>query len=241
MTHGASKTFIVAGALATASLAGIGSYAYVESHRPAVLELFILDTPGYPAIFMRTPDDRRILVDGGSNSEIIRHITDILPFYSRRIDMVIATDEDPRNVTGLVDVLDRYAVDTVVIPALSLPSLGLASSSDQIYESFLTAANAHGMPVREASAGERLALGGSTTADILFPTSAELFKYSRASAPGIMMRISYGTTSVLLIGGSSLKAQKFLAANYATPVDALITSASANASNLSLELVEFSP
>ena len=128
MTQGATKPFIIAALATAATLAGIGGYAYIESNRPAVLELFIFNTPGNPAIFIRTPNDKRILINGGSNSEIIERISGILPFYSRRIDMVIATNDDPKNTTGLIDVIDRYSVDKVVLPAVSLQSLGLASS-----------------------------------------------------------------------------------------------------------------
>jgi beta-lactamase superfamily II metal-dependent hydrolase len=159
MTQGATKPFIMAALATAAALAGIGGYAYVESHRPAVLELFVFNTPGNPAIFIRTPNDKRILINGGSNSEIIERISGILPFYSRRIDTVIATDDDPKNVTGLVDVVNRYSVDKVVVACgLHYKALGLASSSDPIYETFLAAIDSHKIPVQEVVAGQRLIL-----------------------------------------------------------------------------------
>ena len=48
MTHSTAKTFIITAAVTAATLAGIGGYAYIESQRPAVLELFVFNTPGYP-------------------------------------------------------------------------------------------------------------------------------------------------------------------------------------------------
>ena len=255
MTHGASRTFIIATAVTAATLAGIGGYALIESYRPAVLELFVFDVPGHPAIFIRTPDDRRILVNGGANSEIIERLTGILPFYSRRIDMLIATDDDPKNVTGLIDVLDRYSVDRVVLPAVSLQSLGLSSSSDPIYTTFLSAIDSRKIPVQKVAAGDRLVLDQPTNglnqpviANVSFPiapgsddpisSTTKAFQYSLASAPQIIMRVSYGTTSIVFVGGASIKVQKYIATDNSQSSDVLITSNNGNASNLAVQLID---
>ncbi len=242
MTTGAAKPFIII-ATAAAALAGVGGYVFVESHRPAVLELFVFDLPGNPAVFIRTPNDRRILIDGGANSEIIGRISGILPFYSRRIDMVIATNDDPANVTGLIDIVNRYQVDKVILPAFDSHTLGL-SSSTPIYETFRQTLDYHKVPVQEVSAGQRLALdqAADVNADVLFPidpgaASSTAFKYSRASPPMIILRIKYGLNSFMLVGNAGLKTQKFIATENTQPADVLIMSNNVNAANLSLELV----
>ena len=177
-------------ALAAATLAGVGGYAWHESNRPKVLEMYIFDVPGSPAVFIRTPNDKRVLINGGSNSEIIKNISETLPFYSRRIDHVIATVGDGDHTTGLIDVVDRYAVDKAIVPAITLDTLGLASSTDRIYEVFMKTVEDRSLVIQKVAAGTRLILDPSeteaVTADILFPALPEKFKYSKASATKLL-------------------------------------------------------
>jgi competence protein ComEC len=208
-----SKPFII-GVAATALAFGMAGYVWREEHREPILEVYVFNLKSGSSVFVRTPDDKRILINGGANSEVIRELTDILPFYSRRIDTVIATDADGKDVSGLIDVLERYSVDNVVVPAVTLQSIGLASTTDQIYATFLDTVRRLKIPLREVSAGDTLdfgqKLGGSpVNAEILFPAGA--FQYSRASVPEIILRISYGQTSVMLLGNATTKVQKFIA------------------------------
>jgi beta-lactamase superfamily II metal-dependent hydrolase len=223
---------IVIGAAATVLAFGMAGYVWREEHREPILELYVFNLKSGSSVFVRTPDDKRILINGGANSEVIRELTDILPFYSRRIDTIIATAADGKDVSGLIDVLERYSVDNVVVPAITLQSLGLASTTDQIYATFLDTVSRLKIPLREVSAGDALDLGhgigeqGMTgqdvRAEILFPASSAAsstdahansgaFQYSRASAPEIIMRISYGQTSFMLLGNATTKVQKFIA------------------------------
>lgn len=118
--------YAAGGCLAAACAA---AYVWRVSLRPPVFELYVFDTPGTQSLFVRTADDRRILVNGGSNADIVARITQLLPFYSRRIDEIVATDDDPKHIVGLIEVLQRYDVGSVVV--------GQATSSDPTYQTFL--------------------------------------------------------------------------------------------------------
>ena len=122
---------------AAVSSVGLGAYVWHEQSRPAVLEVYLFSLKGAPGAFIRTPEDKRVLINGGANSDVIQEITKILPFYSRRIDMVIATKDDADHVSGLVDIVSRYSVGGAYIPAVTLNSLGLASTTDPAYQAFL--------------------------------------------------------------------------------------------------------
>jgi len=243
MNKGASKPLIFLAVCASA-LSGVGAYAWHEWKRPPILEIYVFDLPGSPAVLIRTPDDKRILVDGGSNSDVVRGLTGVLPFYSRRIDAVIVTVADGKHTTGLIDVLNRYDVGKIIIPAITLESLGLASSTDEIYKTFLETIDQKGIPPEYALAGRRFtldqagvdSLASSTVMSILFPVPADDFKYSKASGPETLFRIDHGSSSVVFTGGATSKIQKYIAANL-MPADVLVVSNNPTASNLSLGLV----
>lgn len=236
--HILSKPLII-GATATLLASGIGAYAWVQQDRPAVLEVYVFALKSGRSIFIRTPEDKRILIDGGSNSEVIAELTKILPFYSRRIDTVIVTNTEGKNVSGLIDVLNRYRVDRVFIPKLTLQNLHIASSTDQVYVSLLQTLDEMKVSVTEIVAGDLLKLGENVIGKILFPVPESVFDYSKASAPEVLVDVSFDSTSVLLLGSASIKVQKYLVSSGSLHhSDALIVSNNASASNLVFQVVD---
>ncbi|HTK33217.1 MAG TPA: hypothetical protein VL335_01570 [Candidatus Paceibacterota bacterium] len=223
------------------------TYVWSISKAPSTFELYVFNTKGKPSIFIRTPEDERILINGGANGDVVRYLTKTIPFYSRRIDAVILTKDDGNHVTGLIDIINRYTVRSVIISTLPTTKLELASSTDQIYATFMDTAHALGIPVKEVSGGDELHFTGFT-ANMLFPTnpnqanhstSSKDFTYSKTSPPELVLKISHGVTSFLLAGDSSTKIQKFLAQNRSINIQAnvLVVPHSASASSLSLDFI----
>ncbi len=217
------RKMIITGAITAAVLSGVAAYVWYENMRPPILEIYVIPLKSGQSVFIRTPSDKRILIDGGTNSEIIRHISSILPFYTRRIDKIVVTKKDGKHVTGLVDVVGRYLIGEIIVPTIDLESIGLASTTDGIYQAFIDVANKESIQIKKVLVGdsetidEGIASGmnGQSNSpvrfDVLFPAATSSFKYSKSSAPELVMRISYGYTSVMLAGSITTKIQKFVA------------------------------
>lgn len=217
---------------ATVVIGITGSYIWRQEHRPAILEVYIFSLKSGRSMFVRTPLDERLLIDGGSNSEVIARLTEIMPFYSRRIDAVIATRKDAGSTGGLVDVLGRYAVHRAYVP-------DTASSSDQTYDSFVTALSEADLAPVPLAAGQSLPLRGGVDFTVLFPAKSSHFPYTRASAPEVLFTIRFGQTAVTFLGNATAKVQKFLASSSRPEkVDAVVVSGSAFSSNMSRVLLD---
>lgn len=253
ITQNLAKPLLI-GATATAFLSCLAGYVWHEQQRPAVLEVYVFALKTGRSMFIRTPDDRRILIDGGGNAEIIKKLTDIIPFYSRRIDAVIVTNTDGKNVSGLIDVVGRYEVERVYIPKFTLEDLKIASSTDQIHKSFIEIIGVIGLRVDEVRNGDRIPLSGDDSENqyravlnVLFPSPPETFSYSKASSPEILFSITYGDVAIVFMGDASVKVQKYVAnssgiadesrRNYAIE-SVLVVSHSASEGNLSRELID---
>ncbi len=52
----------------------------------------------------------QMLVDGGPNSAVLKCLGDHMPFYDRRIEVVVLTHPQADHLNGLIDVLKRYTV-----------------------------------------------------------------------------------------------------------------------------------
>ncbi|MCX6719062.1 MAG: hypothetical protein NTZ38_01660 [Candidatus Taylorbacteria bacterium] len=262
-----SKILMLGGIVFVAVLI-LAVYIWREEDRPKVMEAFIIPLKGSQAIFIRTPNNRRILINGGPNSDIVRVITSILPFYSRWIDMVIVTDMDDKNVSGLVDILERYKVERLIVPAVTPQSLNLVSTTGGAYSSLLEVARRKEISIQNISAisysressnllNTRSIMIGNRSEGIsssspnrdlikidgitiqpLFPLPATDFQYSKASPPQLILKIIYGDHSFLLIGNASTKIQKAIASNGVGNIGAFITSLNGSADNISKELAD---
>jgi len=196
--------------VATGIAAAMGGYIWRLESRPPIMEMHLFSLSKGQSALVRTPTDKRVLINGGGNSEIIRHLTSVLPFYSRRIDFIILTSPEKNNVSGLIDIVERYEVGRVYIPSVTLQSLGISSTTDRIYETFLTTLKRRMVPLQEISLGDDLEFDLSVSAKILFPEYPMEFAYSKTSHPLIIPYIIYGDTGVLLLGDATRKIQKYI-------------------------------
>lgn len=57
----------------------------------------------------------QILVDGGPDNRVLDCLQAHLPFWDKKIEMVVSTHPDTDHVTGLIDVIDRYVVTQFLI------------------------------------------------------------------------------------------------------------------------------
>lgn len=208
MEHGTvSKPLMFAVAAGVLALSAAG-YAYGEYDRPQLLEIFVFSLKSGRSMLIRTPDDKRYLVDGGSGADIVRNISSVLPFYAKRIDGIIATGSEGKNIGGLIEALNRFEVGSVYIPRFTLESLSIASSTDKTYATLLSTANEIGIPIRELSAGDTVTLGKEVMLSLIFPFPPDLFEYSKASPPEALFRVSHGETAAVFLGNASTKVQR---------------------------------
>lgn len=67
------------------------------------------------ATFIKAPNGAQVLIDGGPDSTVLEKLGGAMPFFDRSLDVLVATHLDSDHITGLIDVLDRYEVATIVV------------------------------------------------------------------------------------------------------------------------------
>lgn len=104
--------FIVLSALFTLNIfAWIAVYNLSQSK---FLEVIFFDVGQGDSIFIRTPQQHQILIDGGPSSVIIEKLGKEMPFWDRTIDLIILTHPEADHLTGLLEVLKRYKVENIL-------------------------------------------------------------------------------------------------------------------------------
>jgi len=73
-------------------------------------ELIFFDVGEGDSIFIKTPQNFTILIDGGPSKKIIYDFSEVLPFWNRKIDLVVLTHPHSDHLLGLNEVLKYYKV-----------------------------------------------------------------------------------------------------------------------------------
>jgi competence protein ComEC len=177
------------------------------------LHVMALDIGQGDAILVITPEGRTLLVDGGPDPDLIlRRIGQELPFWRRRIDMVVLTHPHEDHVAGLVPVLERFEVGVVLDSGRAYPNPS--------YARFRSLAAAEGAGVyRLARTGDHLRLGSAELA-VLYPSAAD------ADAPlpeddinnaSVVMLLRSGSFSALLQGDAEAPVEAMLLERHLVP------------------------
>ena len=62
--------------------------------------------------------DTQILIDGGDGKDLLEKLGKYLPFYDKKIELMIMTHPDKDHIGGLVEVLKYYEVEQILMPGI---------------------------------------------------------------------------------------------------------------------------
>lgn len=173
------------------------------------LTVSFLDIGQGDAILIQTPDGYEMLVDGGPDTSVLRELSSRRGYFDTDIDVVVATHPDLDHVGGLVEVLSRYEVGTIVMTE-SEGNSGAATA-------FAAAVPEEGAEIILADAGQVFQLGASTSIQIFAPTGDESLLESNTAS--IVLRVVYGNTSFMLTGDAPMEIEDYLVRTYGAQLD----------------------
>ena len=172
------------------------------------LHLVTLDVGQGDAILVTAPSGATMLIDGGPDPDLLlRRLGEHLPWWRRRIDLMLLTHPHEDHVGGLVAALERYQVGLILD--------GGRPYENPTYPRFLVQARHEpGGHLAAARAGARLRLDATTTVTLLYPSAKDVSgplpegDINNASVVGVL-RI--GGFAALLTGDAELPVEALLA------------------------------
>jgi len=166
------------------------------------LHVYFLDVGQGDAVLVQTPSGRRMLVDGGPDGPTtLAALGRRLPFWTRRLDVVLATHEDADHTSGLFAALERYQVDVVMDAGFSP-----ASETGQRWAEALAKEGAQHSP---AVAGARVSFSDGVEVEILHPP-ADAGAVLEGNDRSAVARLTYGDFSLLLMGDLEKMGEEYL-------------------------------
>jgi len=147
------------------------------------------------AIFVRTPDGKTMLIDGGLDAaSLAQELDNRLPFWQRTLDVVILTSPRSDALTGLQDAVSRYQIGEVVDAGMLHPTTGYTLWRKTITDRHLNYVQVH--------QGMTIPIGTSVTVQVFWPPSPLHKSSSEDVDDGLILRIVAPGVSVLLLGAS---------------------------------------
>ena len=158
--------------------------------------------------------EKQILIDGGpSGQKLMEKLGEYVPFWDRKIDVVIATHPDADHITGLVDVLKNYSVDQVIESG--------AKSESQVFGAMEKTIEDKKVEKQLARRGMKIKLSDDAELEVFSPTDDIVNKLKDdTNSASIVAKLTYGENSFLFTGDLPLEAESQLVNNAKMPLNA---------------------
>ena len=164
------------------------------------LTFAMLDIGQGDALFIESPTGTQILVDAGPPRKILGQLSKVMSPFDRTLDGIIMTNPDQDHIGGFADVLKTYKVDMAFEPG--------TINDSKTYQNLQAEIKNKNIPNILAKKGMRLHIGGGAVIDILFPDQ-DVRTWANNDG-SIVARLSYGSTSVMLTGDSTMATEKII-------------------------------
>lgn len=193
---------------------------------------------GQGAAILLQDGTQQVLIDGGPGMTVLTRLGEEMPFFDRRIEVVILTHPERDHVEGLLHVLDRYEVGLVLLPKIAHTSQMQEVWLERIINKSIDyrfALNHQPSPrpspeasedaarLRPAGVGFRVGLGprqrvlvGDIVITVLGPFDSEAARAAaRASLnnASVITRVDFAGLSFLLTGDAEKRVEKMLVEN----------------------------
>jgi len=164
------------------------------------LHVWFLDVGQGDAILIRTPDGHKVLVDGGPSPVVLlEQLGELLPFWDRRLDLVVLTHPDQDHSGGLTEVAERYLISRVLCTA--------DAADGGNAQAWIGLLRQRAVPLVLARRGQTLSLG-DVKMEVLHPTGAPAAGAAEdGNNNSIVLRLDFGLNSVLLTGDAEQAAE----------------------------------
>lgn len=205
------------GYLISGTLTGIFLlFSFLWSLPDGRLHIVFCDVGQGDAAYIRFPDGRDMVVDGGPNDRVIDCLGRHMPFWDRHIDIVAMTHPQKDHMQGLISVLERFSVSYVVRSNVDNTTQGYVRLMDlirekQIAQKFLTQGNQITVgstslsflwPSETQLAKARASSGASTnTRDVLGASVGDLNDYS------LVFALRYGSFDAIFTGDADTRVE----------------------------------
>lgn len=131
------------------------------------LSVSFLDVGQGDAILIQTPEHHQILIDAGPGSAVLEGLGRRMDFFDKDIDLFVLSHPDRDHFAGILDVLQKYRINTVLMSGVV--------SGDAEYRDFLNQISANKTSVWFAQSDQDLEVSPGVVLDVLYPLAGQSY------------------------------------------------------------------
>lgn len=148
-------------------------FSFIWTLPDGKLHVVFCDVGQGDAAYIRFPDGHDMVIDGGPNDSVLQCLGRHMPFWDRHIDIVALTHPQKDHMQGLISVVNRYSVGSLLRSDVMATSDGFSALQQSVQASRI--------PVRFMSQGSRIQIG-TVTLTFLWPSEEQIAKGKRANS-----------------------------------------------------------
>jgi beta-lactamase superfamily II metal-dependent hydrolase len=160
--------------------------------QPRKLRVSFLDIGQGDAILVQTPSGKKMLIDGGPSDKVLTRIGEVTSYFTADIDILEETHPDADHVTGLIPVLEKYNVRTII----TSPGVGTTN----IFKDLQKHIDDEHADVHVAHTGDVVDFHDGVTVKVLYPPANYRVKKDDTNDASVSVVLTYGAQTFLLTG-----------------------------------------
>ncbi len=146
--------------------------------------------------YIRFPDGRDMVVDGGPDDSMLLCLGRHMPFYDRHIDMAAMTHPQKDHMQGLISLFERFTVDYFVRSDIE--------NSTEGYKKLMAVVRRKKMSEKFMVTGDRISVG-PTTMSFIWPSEHEDSK--ELNDHSLVFLLRYGSFDAVFTGDADVHVQ----------------------------------
>lgn len=175
-------------------------YHQGKSDNDRLLHVYFLDVGQGDSEYIKLPDGKDILIDGGPDDKVLSELGKVMNFNDREINLMVLTHPHADHIIGLVDVLQRYKIDEIWQSGIDYPSA--------IYDKFKNAIQKDNINNKFVVAGYSENFDGINF-KVLYPlASLKNQKIDNLNNASVVTQLDDNKFSVLFTGDAEQDVQK---------------------------------
>ena len=177
---------------------------------PSNLKIFFIDVGQGDSCLIVTPNNKKILIDGGGseNYDVGKNV--LVPYLLARkiksLDYAIISHFDTDHIGGILTVMQELKVESVVISK--------QAEISENYKKFIKIVNEKHIKVIVVGQGDRLCIEKNLYFDVLWPNPSKLIQENALNNNSIICKLYYKNFSMLFTGDIEEIAEKQILQEY---------------------------
>lgn len=159
----------------------------------APLQVVFLDVGQGDSILI-SQGSQQILIDGGKDGKLLlEKLGKYIPFWDRKIEIIVETHPDADHIGGLIDVLNTYQVDSILETKMQ--------SESQTFKKLEDIIASKDVEKVEAVKGVTMKFSGGAIAEVLYPFEAVVdINGKDTNMYSVVVKLSIGENKFLFTG-----------------------------------------